>query len=112
MPISLSETLITLTQAAQMLPGRPHVSTLWRWYRRGIRGVRLETYVLAGRRFTSVEALERFAAATTAAANGERPPVRTPRQRERAIAAAEAELGISAPVLPKQESQVQQRLLS
>jgi len=45
--------------------------------------------VCAGRRFTSVEAIERFVAATTAAAAGEPPPVRTPRQRERDIKAAE-----------------------
>ena len=80
MSISLDETLVTLTQAARMLPGHPHVSTLWRWCRRGVKGIVLETYVVAGRRFTSTEALERFASATTAAANGEPPPAQTPRQ--------------------------------
>jgi hypothetical protein len=92
MPIFLNETLVTLTQASQMLPGRPHVSTLWRWCKRGVRGVRLETYVVGARRFTSTEALQRFAAATSAAANGEAAPIRTPSQRERDIAKAEAEM--------------------
>jgi hypothetical protein len=55
----------------------------------------LESIVCAGRRYTSVEAIERFVAATTAAANGERPPIRTPRQRQRAIEAAEREMGIT-----------------
>jgi hypothetical protein len=32
-----------------------------------VRGVRLETVVIGGKRFTSVEALERFAEASTAA---------------------------------------------
>jgi hypothetical protein len=83
-----SEALLSLNDAAKSLPGRPHISTLHRWRLRGVRGIRLETALLGGRRFTSVEALERFSAAITAAADGEPPPTRTPRQRERAIAAA------------------------
>jgi hypothetical protein len=59
---------------------------------RGIRGVRLETVMIGGIRYTSCEALERFVAATTAAANGTTPPVRTSRQRQRDFAAAEKEL--------------------
>ena len=55
------ERLKLMTEAAKSLPGRPHVSTLWRWFRRGIKGVKLETTVLGGRRYTSVEALQRFA---------------------------------------------------
>jgi hypothetical protein len=90
--ISLDETLISLTEASKRLPGRPHVSTLWRWNERGVRGVRLETLVVAGRRYTSSEALERFVAATTAAADGERLPIRTPRQRQLAMERAEREL--------------------
>jgi hypothetical protein len=92
MSISLDEKLVTLTEASKILPGRPHISSIWRWYRRGIRGVRLETLVVAGRRYTSLESLERFCAATTAAADGVAMPARTSRQREKAIAAAEAEL--------------------
>ena len=92
MAVSLDEPLLTLTQAANSLPGKPHVSSLWRWCKRGVRGVRLETLVLAGRRYTSPRALEEFASATTAAANGEPCPIRTPRQRERAIERAEQEL--------------------
>jgi hypothetical protein len=92
MSISLNETLVSLTEASKILPGRPCCSSLWRWYARGVRGVRLETLVVAGRRFTSREAIERFVAATTAAANGDPPPVRTPRQREQAIERAVKDL--------------------
>lgn len=54
------EAKLTLTQAAKRSPGRPHASTVWRWCRAGLNGVRLE-YVRFGRRiFTSAEALERF----------------------------------------------------
>ena len=87
-----TEELLSLSEAAKVTPGRPHVSTLWRWQKRGVRGVRLSTVIVGGRRFTSREAIEQFIAATTAAANGEAPPVRTPRQRQRAIDAAEREL--------------------
>ena len=63
--------------------------------------MRLETLVIAGRRYTSIEALERLCTTTTTtAANGTASPVRTSRQREKAIAAAEAELadeGIGQP---------------
>lgn len=60
------ETKLSLSQAAKQAPGRPHASTLWRWCRGGLHGVRLE-YVRFGRRiFTSMEAMDRFAAALAA----------------------------------------------
>lgn len=89
-----SEQLLTLTQAAKSLPGRPHVATLWRWRKRGIRGVTLETVVIGGRRYTSQEALQRFIDATTSVADGQQPSGqrRTQRQRQAAIRRAEREL--------------------
>lgn len=94
MSINLAtETPITLAKAAQTLPGGAvHVSTIHRWRMKGCRGVRLETFLRGGVRHTTREAIERFFAATTAAADGDTPPVRTPRQREREIAQAEREL--------------------
>jgi len=85
-----TETPLTLAKAAQTLPGGVvHVSTVHRWRMKGCRGVRLETFLRGGVRHTTRAAIERFFAATTAAADGDTPPVRTPRQREREIAAAE-----------------------
>lgn len=68
--------------------------TIGRWFGRGVAGVRLESFRLGGRRFTTVEALERFVEATTAAATpgGYTPQVRTNRQREVSISRAEREL--------------------
>ena len=60
------EHLRTLSEAARLLPGRPHVSTLHRWARRGVKGVRLDTVRIGGRRYTSIEAVQRFAAGLTA----------------------------------------------
>jgi hypothetical protein len=56
----LNEHLISTTQATREVPGRPHVSTVWRWINRGVRGVKLETVMVGGRRFTSREAIARF----------------------------------------------------
>lgn len=93
MAIDLStESVLSLNAAAKSLPGRPHVSTLWRWYARGVRGVRLETTVIGGRRFTSREALQRFAERGTAVASDDVLPARTDRQREAAIRRAQREL--------------------
>lgn len=55
------ENLISLSKAK--LPGNPHIATRWRWAGKGVRGVRLETIVVGGQRFTSVEAVSRFIAA-------------------------------------------------
>lgn len=92
MSISLHEHLLTLAEACRRMPGRPSICSLWRWYRHGVRGAKLETVVIGGRRYTSIEALERFAEATTAAADGQPRPVRTARQRQRVIESAEREL--------------------
>lgn len=70
------------------------VSTCWRWALKGVRGVRLETFNLGGKRMTTDPAFRRFATGTTAAAAPatSSATLRTTRQREAAIARAEAEL--------------------
>jgi hypothetical protein len=80
-----TEHLLSMTEAAKLLPGRPNVATLWRWRTSGCRGHRLETILFGGRRYTSREAIARFVAAI----NGEPVRAETPRQRERAISRAE-----------------------
>ena len=62
-----AEIPISLREAAQQAPVPPHQSTLDRWWRRGVRGVRLETFLVGGRRFTTRAAMLRFIEATTAA---------------------------------------------
>jgi hypothetical protein len=58
------EALLSLTDATKALPPidgkRPHASTIWRWCRKGVRGVHLE-YVRVGNRVcTTSAALSRF----------------------------------------------------
>ena len=54
------EHLKLLSRASADVPGNPHCSTLIRWALRGVKGIKLETVVVGGRRFTSVEAIRRF----------------------------------------------------
>jgi hypothetical protein len=54
---------LTLREAAALLPGSPNRSTMHRWAHRGIRGVRLATILVGGRRYTTREAIEEFIAA-------------------------------------------------
>lgn len=60
-----NETALSLADAARAVPPidgkRPHVSTLWRWCRKGVRGVRLEYVRLGHRIVTTEEAIARFA---------------------------------------------------
>lgn len=85
-----SEEQLTLTQVAKH--EGVNLSTVWRWWIKGVRGVKLETFVVGGRRFSTRPALRRFKERCTAVANGTSPNVRTSAQRERDIARAEAEL--------------------
>lgn len=64
----VAETLVPLCKAAKLLPSSrksegQHVSTLHRWARKGLRGVRLEVIRIGGTTCTSREALGRFFAA-------------------------------------------------
>lgn len=108
----LDEQLITLTEAAKLLPrvnGRkPAVCTLWRWCRKGLRGQFL-AYVRVGRRIcTTRQAMLRFftdlaqvdeqygPARFSRPASLKHKPI-TSRERQRALAEADAileEVGI------------------
>ena len=82
-----NETVLSLTEATKVLPRlngkRPSISTLWRWCRKGLRGVRLE-YIRLGRSIaTSEEALNRFFEALAEAdepPDAERPATPQPKQ--------------------------------
>lgn len=87
----LDEHVLTPAQAARYLPnvGLPAVSptTIWRWCRKGVKGVHLE-YARLGRRIvTSREALTRFGDALAAADT----PVSGYRQAHSAVSPADME---------------------
>ena len=85
-----TEQLVHVRAVPRILPRQPngkrvHISAVYRWMSRGVRGVRLEFVMVGGRRYTSVEALQRFAERLTGSASAQ--PVRevTPRRRKREI---------------------------
>lgn len=85
---------LPLNQIARYLPGRrkPHKSTIHRWRTRGVRGIRLKTCLVAGRRYTRIGWVKEFLDAINAAANGSPVPGVLAGHREREIRAAESEL--------------------
>jgi len=88
-----TEDLTTLAIATGLVPGRSGrgvaMATIWRWVLRGVRGVRLESILIGGTRYTSRQALARFIAATNAASAA--PPVVEQSSSQR-VAEAEREL--------------------
>lgn len=94
-PGEKTEKLFPLVDAVEMKTGRrPHLSTCLRWATRGSRGIRLETVILGGRRLASLEAVQRYIDATTAARERRSPmaDVSTPRQQTAAAERAAKEL--------------------
>lgn len=85
----LSESRLTLSQLAHAQG--VNCATAWRWAIKGVRGVKLESLAVGGRRITSAEAFERFIAATNPDTTST-PKVATPEQRRKAVEAAEREL--------------------
>ncbi len=77
-----SESLLSLPAAAKSLPGRPHIASLYRWFQRGVHGVKLETILVGGKRFTSREALQRFADCLTAVDAGNPTPADSRRRQQ------------------------------
>jgi hypothetical protein len=58
-----TEEMIPFQQAGRRIPGNPSVCALHRWRISGVRGVKLDTLLCGGKRFTSAEAISRFIAA-------------------------------------------------
>lgn len=93
-----TETPIYLADVPAYLPKHPtsgkrvHINAIYRWVRAGVRGVKLETIAIGGTLATSVQAVQRFCDACTAAKLGTLPAPRTNRQRQAAIEKAERDL--------------------
>lgn len=71
----LDETLIPFRHlpkwCEEHLGNRVSPSTLHRWRLRGVRGVKLETILIGGKRHSSVASLQRFFDASTRAQDGQ-----------------------------------------
>lgn len=86
------EEFISLAEAARLIPGRPHLSTFYRWRTRGVNGIKLETVRIGGRRMISRSALVQFITAVTAAVDQHDPKMMLSAHRQNMIIHAEKEL--------------------
>jgi hypothetical protein len=86
----LREELHLLAKVGDLLPSRPHRSTGIRWADRGVRGSRLETVTIGGRRYTSREALARFIARLNGPRSANEPQVSSLRERQKDLASQRA----------------------
>ena len=92
--MSDDEKLQPLVQAVEAATGhRPHLATVLRWCQNGSHGVFLESKMLAGRRLTTVEFVNKFVADCTRATS-KRPVDRitSAKQRQRSVESANNEL--------------------
>ena len=81
-----NETVIPIADAPSYIPGHPSLATVWRWVLNGTRAGKLDSILIGGRRFTSAEAVQRFANRSTAAADGDtQPSLNSFRQRQPAV---------------------------
>ena len=83
---SQTEDMVPFQEASRYVPGRPSLAALHRWRLNGVRGVRLETLLIGGKRFTSRQAIARMIAEQN---RDETPtPAFTPKQRRTQAEAA------------------------
>jgi Protein of unknown function (DUF1580) len=85
------EELRSFAQISKEHPIHPSVASLWRWCLRGIKGHHCESLVYGGRRYSTLEAVDRFAAVLSANRSESEPPASRQRQDEIAGAAEKAE---------------------
>ena len=101
-----NETLIAIRDVPRHLPARRngkrvHVSAVYRWSLRGLRGVVLETVRIGGTLYTSGEALQRFAESLSAGRIDAVPPAPMPtRVRQRQIDVAERSVAAALDLPP------------
>ena len=87
-----AETIITIGEACKAFPPNGiSDATMARWIQKGVKGVKLETLLIGGRRVTSREAIARFIARQNADDAPAIPAV-TRAQRQRQSEAARQEL--------------------
>ena len=58
----MDEILIPVSQAAGLFPKKPSSATLWRWILHGVKGVRLSTLLVGGRRYVTEQMVRDFLA--------------------------------------------------
>ncbi len=91
-----SEELILVRDIPSHLPKQPsgkklHISAIYRWMKTGIQGERLETVFIAGCRYSSKQALNRYWSRVTQAKDGVRHEANKAAKRDKSTANHELE---------------------
>jgi len=91
------ENLLPIREVPAELPARHngkrvHPSTVYRWTKIGVRGIRLECVGIGGRTYTSIEAIQRFGECLGEGVRANAPLLHTGRSRKREIIRAEERL--------------------
>jgi len=55
-----SETIVQISEIPALLPVKVSMSAVWRWINEGFHNVKIETFSVGRRRYSSVEATHRF----------------------------------------------------
>jgi hypothetical protein len=104
-----SDHLIAIRDVPKILPARCngkriHISAVYRWLLRGVRGTRLDSITIGGTTYTSTEAVQQFADQLSQARSPgspvSRPSVATPSQRRRQIEEAARRVGAAIGEMP------------
>lgn len=81
-----------LAEAYEAATGvRPNLATIYRHRQKGLHGIKLQTWLVGGKRYTTVDAVLEFVQRTTAARDGAVSPL--PNHADR-VAAAEQQLAV------------------
>ncbi len=88
-----NEQLVPIRDVPKRLPPRSngrriHISAVYRWAQRGVRGMKLDTVKIGGTTYTSIEALQRFAGRQLLGPLDQPSTTTTPAARRRQIEAA------------------------
>lgn len=62
--------LVGMNEVAKYLPTPKHINTVWHWVYHGVRGYKLPTRLVGGRRYTTPREIQEYLAQLTRAANG------------------------------------------
>jgi hypothetical protein len=87
---ALAATFVLLSKAGRLLSTNPSPATMWRWAVKGVDGVKLETFKIGGRRYTTAEALDRFVARLNGPGSTNESQVSSLRERQKDLASQRA----------------------
>ena len=87
---ALAATFILLSKAGRLISTNPSQATMWRWALRGVDGVKLETFKIGGRRYTTPESVEKFVSRLNGPRSANDPLVSKMRGRQKDLASQRA----------------------